>query len=289
MKLIILGSGGFQTIPRPCCQCKICTEARIKGFPYSRNGPSLFIKDINAVFDTPKDIINSVNRENLPHIENIFYTHWHPDHTEGMRIVEEITSNWSKKKPYTLENHGKPVNIFAPEQTLKEIRRIQSPLGSYFDYFESKHFIKTCSLQFGEEHTFNKIRITPIRLDSNKTITPAAYLIKENDKKIIYMPCELKPFKNSDLLQDTDLFIIGSPFLESKAGIKSIPENHPLRHELFSIEEIIDLIKKYNIKKTIVVHIEEMWGLSYDEYKELEKQYTQYNIIFSYDGLKINL
>lgn len=289
MKLIILGSGGFQTIPRPCCQCKICTEARIKGIPYSRSGPSLFIKDIKTIFDTPKDIINSVNRENLIHIENIFYTHWHPDHTEGMRFVEEITSDWSKKQPYRLENHGEPINIFAPEETLKEIKSIQSPLGSYFDYFESKNFIKTCPLEFDKEYKFNKISITPIKLDSNKTITPTAYLIKEKNKKIIYMPCELKPFKIYDLLQDTDLFIIGSPFLESKNGIKNIPEDHPIRNELFSIEEIIDLIKKYNIKKTVIVHIEEMWGLSYDEYKKLEKRYKQYRITFAYDGLKIDI
>ncbi len=287
MKLIILGSGGFQTIPRPCCQCKICVEARAKGVHYSRNGPSLFIKEINAVFDTPKDIINSINRENITKIENIFYTHWHPDHTEGMRIVEEITSTWSEEEPFKLKNHGKPIDVYAPEPVLKEIKNIKSCRGSYFDYFESQDFIKTHSLKFNVEEKINKVTVTPIKLNSDNKTTSSCYLIKGNDKKIVYMPCDLKPSESYDFLQGADLWIVGSPFLESRLGLKDIPLKHPLRKELFSMDEIIELIQKYNIKKTIIVHIEEMWRLSYDDYKKLEVKYKRYQITFSYDGLKI--
>lgn len=289
MELIILGSGGFQTIPRPCCQCKTCVEARSKGIPYSRNGPSIFIKELNAIFDTPRDIIDSINRENIAKIEYIFYTHWHPDHTEGMRVVEEITTDWSKKQPFKLKNHGKPINIFAPEPVLKEIKNIKSPLGSYFNYFETQNFIKTYGLEFNVGKKFNKITIKPIKLNSNSKITSSCYLIQEMDTKVVYMPCDLKPSETYDFLQEVDLWIVGSPYLESRSGLKNISVNHPLRKELFSINEIIELIKKYNIKKTIIVHIEEMWKLSYDDYTELEEKYKQYHITFSYDGLKIQI
>lgn len=31
MKFIMLGSGGYIRIPRACCNCKVCSEARKKG------------------------------------------------------------------------------------------------------------------------------------------------------------------------------------------------------------------------------------------------------------------
>ncbi|MBU1973822.1 MAG: hypothetical protein KKH52_00330, partial [Nanoarchaeota archaeon] len=227
--------------------------------------------------------------ENIKKIENIFYTHWHPDHTEGMRVVEEITTEWSNKHPFKLLNHGKPIKIYAPNEVIKQVINIKSPLGSYFDYFESQNFVKIYDLEFNTEKSFKNIKITPIKNNCNKKIVSTSYLIKENDKKIVYMPCDLKPFEDHDFLQDCDLFIVGSPFIESDRGIKKIPVNHPLKNELFSMNEIIDLIEKYHIKKTVIVHIEEMWGLSYDDYAELERKYLKYNIIFSYDGLIIKI
>ena len=42
MKFIMLGSGGYIRIPRACCNCKVCKEAREKGYPYKRLGQSLY-------------------------------------------------------------------------------------------------------------------------------------------------------------------------------------------------------------------------------------------------------
>lgn len=94
MRLIVLGSGGATTIPRPGCQCRICAEARTKGIPYARSGPSLLISDINLLFDTPEEIAAQLNREEINAVDYIFYTHWHPDHTLGMRIIERMNKFW---------------------------------------------------------------------------------------------------------------------------------------------------------------------------------------------------
>lgn len=247
------------------------------------------MKDINAIFDTPKDIVLSVNREGIKKVDNIFYTHWHTDHTEGMRIVEEITASWSERPPFELKNHSHPINVLAPKQVIKELKRIKSPLGSYFDYFESQNYIKIKALEFGKEKVLNNIRITPIKNNFDGRVTSTSYLIKEDDKEAVYMPCDPKPFESLVFLEGCDLFLVSSPFIESKQGLKKIPKTHPLRDELFSLEELIDLIKRYKIKRTVVVHIEEMWGLSYEDYKLLEKKYAQYNIIFSFDGLRLKV
>ena len=51
------------------------------------------------------------------------------------------------------------------------------------------------------------------------------------------------------------------------------------------MEEGVALRDKYRIKELIMTHLEEDWGKSYDDYKELEKQYE--NVRFAHDGLEL--
>jgi phosphoribosyl 1,2-cyclic phosphate phosphodiesterase len=60
-----------------------------------------------------------------------------------------------------------------------------------------------------------------------------------------------------------------------------------LKNDLFSLIEIIELKTKYNIKKVIITHIDDIWGKSYGEYCELEKELD--NIYFAYDGMEIKV
>ena len=68
MQIEILGSGGAVTTPKPLCECRICMEAREKGIPYSRSGPSVFIHGPNLLIDTPEDIFLQLNRAEIKKI-----------------------------------------------------------------------------------------------------------------------------------------------------------------------------------------------------------------------------
>ena len=59
----------------------------------------------------------------------------------------------------------------------------------------------------------------------------------------------------------------------------------PLKDEILTLNEVIELKKYYGIKKIIVTHIDEIWGKSYGYYNELEKELD--NIVFAYDGMEI--
>lgn len=90
MKIAITGSGGCVSIPRPCCNCKVCIQARDKGFPYARTGCSLFIDEANVLIDTPEDINYAINNANIENVDYILYSHSDPDHTMGMRLIEQL-------------------------------------------------------------------------------------------------------------------------------------------------------------------------------------------------------
>ncbi len=75
MKVEILGSGGAATIPRPGCACRVCAEARARGWPYTRTGPSTFVHGPNVVFDTPEESKAQIERAGLGEIAACFYSH----------------------------------------------------------------------------------------------------------------------------------------------------------------------------------------------------------------------
>jgi phosphoribosyl 1,2-cyclic phosphate phosphodiesterase len=167
MKFIIIGSGGCVSIPRPLCQCKICTEARQKGIPYARCGCSLYLEDISLLIDTPEDINHALNNTEIVSLDHILYSHWDPDHTLGMRVVEQIRLEWldyyENKKP------NNPINIFASNGVMKDINNIRNPYGSFMDYYEYMGLIKRTivgnNLQLGKE-----INITFIPVPEEKAV-----------------------------------------------------------------------------------------------------------------------
>ena len=95
MRWTILGSGGCAVTPKPLCQCRICREARRKGPPYARAGPSAFLHDINLLIDTPAEIAGLLNRSRISRVDHLVFSHLDPDHVEGFRVVEQIALDFS--------------------------------------------------------------------------------------------------------------------------------------------------------------------------------------------------
>lgn len=281
MKVIILGSGGCVSTPRACCSCRVCTEARQKGFPYARTGCSLFIEDMNILIDTPEDINASLNHSGIQKVEHILYSHCNPDHTMGMRVIEQLKMDWLAdslgKKPNT------PIGIISLPTILEDIKKQSTRYGSVMEYYESKGLVYTKGI-----HAFknNNILVELIPVDEHEHV--AIFIISSHGKKIIYAPCDVKPFPKSEKFWDADVLIIGNTIVGDvlKDGFV-LNKDNPLRKELFTLDEIDIIRKQYGIKEVIITHLEEDWGKSYDDYRELEKKLN--SIHFAYDGLKIQL
>ena len=64
-------------------------------------------------------------------------------------------------------------------------------------------------------------------------------------------------------------------------------EEYKFDYELFSIDEIKELMKKYNIKKIVCTYIDCNWGNTYNVLKKYENQLD--SILFAYDGMEIEL
>jgi len=274
MKFIILGSGGCTALPRPLCKCKICKEAREKGKPYSRFGCSLFLDNLKLLVDTPEDIVHALNYANIQQVNSVLFSHMDPDHTLGMRVFEHMRLDWlqiSEGKECT-----NPIDVFAMEHVMSDVNSIGSKFGSYLDY-NIRNIIK-------RKVVSDFVYLDDIKITFIKANSATVFVFEQGKRRVIYAPCDVKPFPNNDIFKGADIMIIGNTVIGEilKDGF-ILEENNSLRNELFSMNEIEQLKNDYGIKKVIITHIEEDWGKSYDDYLELQKQYK--DIVFAYDGM----
>lgn len=278
MKFKFLGSGGCVSLPKPLCKCIVCEEARIKGVPYSRFGCSLFLEDINLLVDTPEDIVHAINNSNVENIDNVLFSHVDPDHTLGMRVFEQLRLNWlNVSEGIECDN---PIEVFAMEHVMNDLNSIRFKFGCYFDYYDNvRNLIKRNVVK-------DSIFIGDIKINFVKVNHATIFVFEENNKKVIYAPCDVKPFPENDIFKNANLLITGNTVIGDilKDGI-ILSDDNILKRDLFSMDEVFDLKNKYNISKVIFTHLEEDWGKSYDDYLDLEKNYD--NVEFAYDGMEV--
>lgn len=282
MKFIITGSGGCVCTPKPLCQCGVCTEAREKGYPYKRCGCSLFLEDISLLVDTPEDIAAAINNADIRKIDNILYSHWDPDHTLGMRIMEQLRlSQLDFCEGVKLQN---PINVYAQPAVMSDVREIKNRFGSFLDYYEYMGLVKRRIAERSVQ--IEDIKITFVSVPGDKSVS--VFVFESKGKKLIYAPCDCKPFPDDEILRNADVLVIGNTYIgDSLKNGKVITDSHPLRNELYSIEEVLGIAENLKIKNVIITHIEEDWGKSYSDYLKLQNQYS--NLKFAFDGMVIDL
>ncbi len=282
MKFKIIGSGGCVCTPKPLCQCSICKEAREKGYPYARCGCSLYLEDIGLLIDTPEDISVALNNADIKTVNTIVYSHCDPDHTLGMRVIEQLRLEWLDY--YENINTQNPLKIIAHPDVMKDINAIKSKYGSFMDYYQKMKLIEEQEVESYFEQ--NGVKVSFVQVPAEKAVT--VFVIESNNKKLIYAPCDCVPFPDEPILYDADVLILGNTFIGDRLkGGRTVTKDHPLRKELHSFDDARQIFKKINAKHMIITHIEEDWGKSYDDYLDMEKDYS--NISFAYDGLPIEL
>lgn len=280
MKFTIVGSGGCVSLPKPLCFCEVCKEARSKGRPYSRYGCSIYLHDLDLLIDTPEDIAHAINDSEIRKIDKVLFSHMDPDHTLGFRVFEQLRLNWFSISEGAECNN--PIDVLAMPHVMEDLNKIQSKYGSYFDYYDKTRNLINREI-VSDVKTIDGIKISFIRIES-----ATIFVFEKNNKKVIYAPCDVKPFPENELFYNADVLIIGDTIIGDvlKDGYVLSEDNH-LRNELFSMAEIVSIKEKYNINSVIMTHLEEDWGKSYDDYIKLEKEYD--NIKFAFDGMNIEI
>ncbi len=274
MKFKILGSGGMYPSPVPGCFCKVCESARNGNKDDIRNMPCLYLEDIKLLIDAPEDIFNTLQQYNINDLDHISISHKDPDHARGVRIVEGMFYDWANEKP------KKTIDFFALPVVVDDINSFMSNTLKFYE-----KVLKVIKIDACNSKVINDIKITMTNNLTNETRNVANYVFEQNGKKLIYACCNSKPFRDFDIYNNADVLIISMVDLSTVNEIDKAP--YKFGKDCFSIDEVIEIKKKYNIKKIICTHLDCNWGNTSEVLKAYEKELD--NIEFAFDGMEIIL
>ena len=216
-------------IPKPLCECRVCREARYKGVPYERTGPSAYLQDANLLIDTPAEIVGQLNRTGIERVNRITFTHLDPDHIEGFRVVEQITLDFRSWKAYP----EKQIQLVLPVRLYDRLRDIRSVYGPLVDYYETQGFVRC--VPFDKQITLGDVRMTALPVSRQET-TAYILVFERGDKKVVYAPCDIKPFPlEAAEVQNPDLLIIQPGIFEE--GLKNLLMGEAFGSEVFHVEQ----------------------------------------------------
>jgi phosphoribosyl 1,2-cyclic phosphate phosphodiesterase len=282
MEWTILGSGGCMVIPKPCCACRVCEEARLRGIPFARTGPSLFVHDIHLLVDTPAEVSQQLNRERVERVDHLLFTHLDPDHVEGFRVVEQIALDFRTWRAYP----DKRIRLLLPRELSERIRGIRSAYGPLIDFYVGQGFVEVVPLR--DSISLQGVRIQAIPVDRGSQ-TAFVYVLEDGERKGVYAPCDIRPFpEHRPEVRDPDLLVIQPGMFETglKHGFR-YPAEHISRSTLYTFDETLALAGRIGAARVILNHLEEYWNRGHDDYLALEQGLD--NVRFAYDGMRVRV
>jgi phosphoribosyl 1,2-cyclic phosphate phosphodiesterase len=286
MRIEFLGTGGASTTPRPLCRCEICTEAREKGVPYSRSGPSVFVHGPDLLIDTPEEIKDELNRSQVTQISAVIYSHWHPDHTAGRRVLEEMNIDWRAwpRAPRAT------TDVYLPQQVAADFRKWMG-LWDHLEYMQDGvRTIAIHELKAGEVVSVGETVVRPFPLAEPFVY---AFLLTEGDRRALIAPDELKGWSPPADLKEVDVAVLPMGMLEFHplTGERLIHQDHAALQSEATFEETLEIVRQLRAERVYLAHIEEMDQMSVDELEELEQQLQRDGlpVSFAHDTLIVDV
>lgn len=165
-----------------------------------------------------------------------------------------------------------PLNLYLPKTVYEDIKKVYPSI----DFFiEVKKCANLILMQEGQEVMIHNMTVQAIGYTQDDPHW-FAYLFSQNDKSLLYLPCDTIGFTRA--LPPVDVLV-------HECWIFS-PE---VKDEL-SFEQMLVRIKKAAPWKVIVTHIEEIELARYPErFEALEQEYQDINLFLGYDGMEIQL
>ena len=153
-----------------------------------------------------------MNRGLIDTIDFLTFTHLDPDHVEGFRVVEQIALDFRTWEAYP----DKQIQLILPELLMERVRDIRSVYGPLVEFYEKQGFIK--SISYKKSIKIKQLLVSAIPVECGDQ---TAYIFKKDGRKIVRMPCDIKPFpEKKEEVQSADFVVIQPGIFED--GLKHI-------------------------------------------------------------------
>ncbi|MEY8600354.1 MBL fold metallo-hydrolase [Staphylococcus shinii] len=276
MKIEFLGTaGGVPSLYKSVSQHKDTVQ---------RTGPAIYIHDLQLLIDTSEDIFYQLRRSQIYDIKYGLYSHWHPDHTMGLRIWETLNYDFINKIP-----QSKMSKIYITKQQKADFKKY---LG-HWDHLNYLSEIGVIEKEVLENNSTINIKDVSIEWVQLAEEIAFGFYIIANTQRILIIPDEIKNYKPSQKVKEVDVAIL--PFGSN--------EVNPVTHERIleagildglgetRFDESVALAREINAKHTYFTHIEATESLNKSQLMMLEQQLKQSGLdaTIAYDGLIIQI
>ena len=285
MKLVVLGSGGSQPTPKVGCDCRTCRAARLemRRDPRSRHvrtGPSLWLPEHGVLIDTPEESNAQLNlhADGALNLSHVLWSHFHPDHTAGVRIVEFI-ARWG--------TGGVPT--YMPEDLETGLMEL-----NLFQFAVQRHHLEIHRVSDREPFKLGDLSVTMLR--HSGPMPMYSFLLENAKSRFLYNPDHVMTLDltglEPGLLQDLDCAIVQVGLMPDGSQSFILPPDHPARKVLLPLETICENAAKLGWKKLFFTHLYETIRLFPEEYDALGQNLSEQfglEIGFCFDGMTLEL
>jgi len=252
INITFLGTGTSQGIPVIGSQHPVCLSENPKD---KRLRSSVLIQwqEKNYVIDCGPDFRQQMLRAKCYHLDGLFFTHEHADHTAG---IDDI-------RPFFFRQGNIP--IYASNRVLVDLSRRFSYIFQNNDKYPGTPSVETHTIKKNKVFSLEGKQVFPIEVMHNQLpvmgfrIDDFAYL---TDVKSINED-QLK------LLKDCDVLVLNALRIEP-------------HHSHLNLDEALQIVDVLKPKRTYFTHISHLLGFHDECSKKLPK-----NVYLAYDNLKI--
>lgn len=280
----MLGSGGNTPTPMPTCGCRVCVEAREQGIPYARHGNAVFLHDADTLIDAPEFVWQALNREAITNVDYLLLSHFHADHTLGLRVLQ----------PLGVENP--PLTDFLgelPTLLMSEVTHERVIEGNEVFSHLTETWADVEVLEAGASRSLGDVEVThhTAPIEAGGPAAVSGFCFDSDDATAFVSPDENRHF-DLEALPPLDLWIKETGYFpetpDGRPLVTDAAVEGPLAHELTFAESLAQ-VRAVQPDRTVFTEIEELYRRSYDDYHALAQQHADLNIAFGYDGMEIRL
>jgi phosphoribosyl 1,2-cyclic phosphate phosphodiesterase len=283
VRLEFLGTGGAFATPRPGCGCPVCVEARARGAPYARTGPSLFLHGPDVLIDTPEESREQLNRAGIGSVRACLYSHWHPDHVMGRRVFESLNFParvWPRPP-------APATDVYLPEQVAldfglwlggrEHLRFLEERLG----------VVRVHEVPDGTEIQLDGLAVRPFRMAVDYVY---GFVLEDGGARALVVMDELHAWTPPAGLGRFDVAVLPMGVCEHDpfTGDRRVHPEHPVLRVEATFAETLEVVRALDAERVYLAHVEEPDRLSYDDLRRLESVLAERDgieLTFAYDGL----
>jgi phosphoribosyl 1,2-cyclic phosphate phosphodiesterase len=227
-RLLFLGSGDSQGVPRWWCDCAVCAEARTTGANH-RVRPAVLLswEGARVLFDAPPELRERLVAHDIRSLDAVFLTHSHNDHVGGIVDLYDYVRWTAAPLPVHVppRNHAMLLERYPWLPLRMGVARLDGPVE------------------------FRGARVEPFEVPHGANGLAYAYRIALAGRRFVYMPdsLDVPEALQDEWLRELDLLVLGTSFWREEAS-------RALRSVL-DVQEALRITGRVRPRRTIFTHL----------------------------------